>query len=274
VTSIILSRMERLLNMRIGRYIAVALSLYSKIPVPHFAWEEDDMKYCISFLPLVGLIITLVSNAVYYGLNLIQYNLPSMVCVVVFSMIPLIIAGGFHVDGFMDCQDAFHSYGDCQKKLEILKDPHIGAFSVIHFVMYCAFFAGAMSLLVANGQVKYFVIYSLGYVLSRALCGIGSVKFKHAKKDGMLSTETNSITSAGFGLLMMWAVVAVIAMMLVLPLTGSLTVATSIVFLLYYKKKCYTEFGGVTGDTAGYFVTMCELLTLICVSVCSSFGVG
>ena len=32
------------------------------------------------------------------------------------------------MDGFMDTMDAVHSYGDRTKKLEILKDPHLGAF--------------------------------------------------------------------------------------------------------------------------------------------------
>ena len=32
------------------------------------------------------------------------------------------------MDGFMDTMDAIHSYGDRNKKLEILKDPHLGAF--------------------------------------------------------------------------------------------------------------------------------------------------
>ena len=38
---------------------------------------------------------------------------------------------GFHVDGFMDTMDALHSYQPRERKLEILKDSHIGAFSVI-----------------------------------------------------------------------------------------------------------------------------------------------
>ena len=36
----------------------------------------------------------------------------------------------------MDTMDALHSYRDRERKLEILKDSHIGAFAVICFVMY------------------------------------------------------------------------------------------------------------------------------------------
>ena len=41
------------------------------------------------------------------------------------------VTGGFHIDGFMDTMDAFHSYKPREEKLAILKDSHIGAFAVI-----------------------------------------------------------------------------------------------------------------------------------------------
>ena len=40
------------------------------------------------------------------------------------------------MDGFLDTMDAIHSYGDRSRKLEILKDPHLGAFAVISFGVY------------------------------------------------------------------------------------------------------------------------------------------
>lgn len=43
------------------------------------------------------------------------------------------------MDGFMDTMDAFHSYQDKEKKLAILKDPHIGAFSVLMLVYIILF---------------------------------------------------------------------------------------------------------------------------------------
>ena len=52
------------------------------------------------------------------------------------AAIPLMISGGFHVDGYMDTMDAFHSYQSREKKLEILKDSHIGAFAAIMLALY------------------------------------------------------------------------------------------------------------------------------------------
>ncbi len=41
------------------RSLAIAFSMYSKIPVPQFDWEERDMRFVMAFFPLVGLVIGL-----------------------------------------------------------------------------------------------------------------------------------------------------------------------------------------------------------------------
>ena len=39
-----------------------------------------------------------------------------------FCLVPVAITGGIHLDGYADTSDALSSYGDREKKLEILKD--------------------------------------------------------------------------------------------------------------------------------------------------------
>lgn len=52
------------------------------------------------------------------------------------AAIPLMISGGFHVDGYMDTMDAFHSYQSREKKAGDFKDSHIGAFAAIMLALY------------------------------------------------------------------------------------------------------------------------------------------
>ena len=47
------------------------------------------------------------------------------------------------MDGFLDTCDALHSYRPRERKLEILKDSHIGAFAVIMLALYGLIFLGA-----------------------------------------------------------------------------------------------------------------------------------
>lgn len=36
--------------------LLIALSMYSKIPVPKTEWTDDGMKYALCFFPVVGLV--------------------------------------------------------------------------------------------------------------------------------------------------------------------------------------------------------------------------
>lgn len=45
--------------MSVIRSFFMALSIYSKIPIPQFRWEERDMRYAFCFFPWVGAAIGL-----------------------------------------------------------------------------------------------------------------------------------------------------------------------------------------------------------------------
>lgn len=93
------------------------------------------------------------------------------------------------MDGFMDTMDAVHSYGDRSKKLEILKDPHLGAFAVISFGVYMMLYTGVFYEYLSLARMKdtgdrYFLymVPCLVFVMERALSGLSVVTFPQAKK--------------------------------------------------------------------------------------------
>ena len=43
--------------MSIIKACIIAVSMYSKIPMPQFAWDEKSMRYALAFFPLVGVVI-------------------------------------------------------------------------------------------------------------------------------------------------------------------------------------------------------------------------
>ena len=48
---------------------------------------------------------------------------------------------------------------------------------------------------------------------------------------------------------------------------GVAAIIASLLSFLYFKKKSYKEFGGITGDTAGFFVTVCEAAAAVAVAI-------
>lgn len=115
--------------MNIIKSICVAFSMYSKIPMPRVEWNEKNMKYAMCFFPLVGAVIGGLMLLVRFLCGRFGFN--TSVYAVVMTALPVLVSGGIHTDGFIDTADALSSYGDKEKKLEILKDPHTGAFAII-----------------------------------------------------------------------------------------------------------------------------------------------
>ena len=108
--------------MNIIKSICVAFSMYSKIPMPRVEWNEKNMKYAMCFFPLVGAVIGGLMLLVRFLCGRFGFN--TSVYAVVMTALPVLVSGGIHTDGFIDTVDALSSYGDKEKKLEILKDPH------------------------------------------------------------------------------------------------------------------------------------------------------
>lgn len=71
------------------------------------------------------------------------------------------------------------SYQDKEKKLAILKDPHIGAFSVLMLVLYYLIYGAAYAELT---ELSAILVVGIGFALSRSLSGIGVVSLKAAKR--------------------------------------------------------------------------------------------
>lgn len=70
------------------------------------------------------------------------------------TLIPVLITGGIHLDGFADTVDAMSSYAERERRLEILKDPHTGAFAIIGL---CCYFLANVGIWSEIGEKKLLV---------------------------------------------------------------------------------------------------------------------
>lgn len=246
--------------MRAFRSFCIAIGLFSKIPVPRFKWQPEDMQYSFVFFPWVGAAIGALTLLWHWVCGMMGIGTVARVAVGI--AIPLLVTGGFHVDGYMDTMDAFKSYGDRQEKLRILKDPHIGAFSVIMLALLGALFVAGLSLL----KPQAVPVFALGYFFSRCLSGLAGVSVKCAKGEGLLVTFSESARMAPVIVrtALLVELIACGVLMAVLSLIpGLLAMAGASLTYFYYIKKSQRELGGITGDTEGYFVCICETVMVL-----------
>ena len=116
----------------------IAISMYSRIPVPQIQWTKERMKHALCFFPLVGLIQGLFL-ALWLWLAEEVFRLSPAMTGLWAAALPVLITGGIHMDGFLDTMDGVCSYGDREKKLEILKDPHLGLLRLSIRLHICSF---------------------------------------------------------------------------------------------------------------------------------------
>lgn len=240
----------------------MTFSLYSKIPMPNVEWKEENMKYVICFFPLVGI----VHGVLWILWYTVCFKISSVILfrVLTCSALPFLLDGGIHFDGFLDVCDALHSYGDKDKKLEILKDPHIGAFALIYGVIYILLWVAAVSLI----DRKDIFICSVIFCAARALSAAAFVSFRSARKDGMQYTVSKAsenrlvqITSV------LYIAVCFFAVVFVSPTRALLLLAAGIVLTVIYHHTAYKNFGGITGDTAGWYLELTILVMFFIVGL-------
>ena len=91
--------MKRVMSMIFIESLMVALSTYSIIPMPHFEWNEKNMKYAICFFPVVGVFCGVIMW-LFAGFGTVL-NASNFFVALVLTCIPLLVTGGIHMDGFM-----------------------------------------------------------------------------------------------------------------------------------------------------------------------------
>lgn len=241
--------------MKLLESLGVALSTYSIIPMPQFEWNQDNMKYAICFFPAVGFFCG-GALAVWCWISSVLGS-SSVLFAALAVILPLAITGGIHMDGFMDTMDALSSHLSRERKLEILKDPHCGAFAVI----WCgAYLLGSFAVFYELWERGLVYACCPVFVFSRALSALCAVTMPNAKKTGMLCAFTKDAekNTAAVSMLLL-ALLAAAGMIFLSPVSGAAGVFLGLVAMLRYRVMAKKEFGGATGDTAGFFLQVCEL---------------
>ena len=241
--------------------IIIAFSTYSKIPVPRVEWNKKSMKYSLCFFPLVGAVIGMIGYLLLYAMEFLKFR--NILKAALLAVLPVVINGGIHMDGFLDTVDAKSSYKPMEEKLKILKDPNTGAFAVIYGIVYMIAVFGLFSEI----EKSEYIFIAVSYIYSRILSGISVVTFKKARKDGMAAASANSADKNVKWIMIFELLLCICGFIYLNPVIGGICALIGLLCFLYYRNMAYRLFGGITGDIAGYFLQVCELCILAAVVI-------
>lgn len=249
--------------MSFFKSLTLTFAMYSKIPMPMIEWDKKSMEWVFTCFPLVGVVI---GGALWLWLTLAHWlNLGSSLTAVVALLIPIALSGGIHLDGLCDTCDALGSHQSRERKLEIMKDSHIGAFGVIGCVLYLLTLFAVWGEMTLSGETL--VLLAGVPVVSRSWVSLAAVTRKNARGSGMLATFTNAANrrwnqmfaglwlAAGLIAFCMWSTV------------GCWMAAASALVALYAYWVTEKEFGGLTGDLAGWYLQLLELGMLLAAAI-------
>lgn len=242
--------------------ILVAFSMFSRVPSKHVEWNEKNQKYSLLAFPLVGVLIGGLWLLVLWLCD--SYGLPSLLTAAFLTALPLLVTGGIHMDGYADTVDALSSHQPPERKQEILKDPHAGAFAIMHIAVYYVVWFAAAAVLAEKGLS---LTIPLSFVLSRALSALAVAMFPLAKNTGLVHAFAESADKKR---VKTWSIVFAVLLSAGIILTNfygfAALVAAALTFL-WFRHVADKEFGGLSGDLSGWFVSKCELYMLVATAV-------
>ena len=238
------------------RSLVLAFSSFSSIPMPQIEWREDNMKYLMCCFPFVGLAIALalalwtwLAGTLSFGPVLFGAGI---------ALVPVAVTGGIHLDGFCDVVDAQSSHAEPQRKREILKDPHAGAFAAIGMAVYLIAYAALASELAPHWQIV--VLLGGMHVASRCMSSIATLAFPTSASKGMLSMfHESGEGKVVLAIVLVELVACAVVMVLVDPLLGGVMLAVGLACLALLYPFAKTQFCGMSGDLAGFFLQVAEL---------------
>lgn len=242
------------------RSLCMAFSMFSVIPMPRVEWKKENLKYMLAWLPLVGVCAGALQAGWLYVCDALSFG--PLLFAAGLVLLPLLFTGGIHMDGFMDTVDALSSHAPPERKREILKDPDAGAFAV----MACFGYLILSVALCMELPRTYTAVFTLGLhqVSARALGAFASVCFPSAQESGLQHTFRSASAKSAAAMLLIWEAACGIGMFFFSPVSAAACVLVFIFSALFLYRMSGREFGGMSGDLAGFIITLNELLMLLC----------
>jgi adenosylcobinamide-GDP ribazoletransferase len=235
------------------KFLRVAFTLLTTIPVPAPAeWQPGDSGRAAGWYPLVGLVIGLLVAATHALAGTI---FPPLVTAALALFAWVALTGGLHLDGLSDCCDGLLHASNPEKRLQIMKDSHIGAFGAIGLGLALLLkFVALASLAPERAAPAILLAASLG---RWAILPAG---FQPLARPGGLGADFASGLAKSS---LITGAILPLALAALLGLNGLLALVIPLIGVFGLLRFARARIGGVTGDVFGLLVETTEILTLL-----------
>jgi adenosylcobinamide-GDP ribazoletransferase len=258
------------------RFVAAVMFL-TRVRVPG-QWNIDavDVGLASVFFPMIGAAIGAIQCGVLAGAMGIAllaskysghpHTLPAPILAVVITILGVFITGALHLDGLADMADGFGGGRTRDDILRIMRDHAIGAYGAIALALVLALkIVSIVPLVEHNAAWRYLVvapalsrgsIVVLGFFLPYARASEGGLGGS-TQHIGPLEVLVSSLTAVALAdWLMGWR--------------GGVALGVTVVASLWNARLCRRKIQGITGDTLGANVEVCEAFVLAAGAILTS----
>lgn len=234
----------------------MCLGMFSSIPCPYRPWDESARGLMTTFLPVVGAVIGLIWALLALVARAV---LPAALAAAVIAALPFLLTGFMHLDGYMDTSDAILSWRPLEERLRIIKDSHTGSFAVVNMTLLMLFmYAAAQSAL--NADLRALVLIPIISRCGSAFCVITLKPLGHSEYKGIAGNSAQRLA-----IVMIW----VIAMLAGIFWLNGAAIALAVETIAYavFMGWAMHIMKGVSGDLAGFALSIAELCGLIALAI-------
>ena len=207
------------------------------------------LAYAIPWIPARGGELEFLLT----GFREFPFFLEGVVLVAVLAL----LTRGLHLDGLADTYDALAGGHDRERRLEILRDPHVGAFGVVAVVLLLLAKVSALSALPGESRLWTIVLVPC---LSRWAILVVMDRFAYVRREGL---GTPFLHGSGRGRLPAGSAVAVVATVVLTGPVGLLLMAAAGLVAGAVGMWAKRRIGGVTGDIYGAACETSEATVLV-----------
>lgn len=232
----------------------IALQFLTVFPVQLKAMPSKQQNgQSLLFYPVVGLMIGVILFAIAYILQAIPAILLSSTILVIWIW----LTGGLHLDGLADTADAWvGGFGDAERTLKIMKDPACGPIGVLSLIIICLLKWSAIYLLLQKQLYSALILFP---ILGRLAPLFLFLTTQYVRAKGLGNSMADFIPrTASWGLFS-----AVIAASGYFSWLGLIASISTLITLLYLRRKFMQRIRGITGDTVGAGIEISECVSLL-----------
>jgi adenosylcobinamide-GDP ribazoletransferase len=235
------------------RSLLAAIAFLTRLPAGRVAvFDAQDVAHASGWFPLIGLLL----GAIYaLAVFLLDGPLPSYVIAVLLLLLEAIATGALHFDGLADTADGFGGGQSREDVLRIMRDHSIGAYGAVGLIIAIALKTVAYAALLK--QSDWMPALILTPALGRWSILLLTASLPYARPSASVINRMGKWP-------LLWGTVILVAALAVSRMSRAWIAAALVVIVTAaFGFYCRRRIAGITGDTLGANVQLCESAALL-----------